>query len=392
MFPVFPIHLRGFKLALAIYQPQAGESLKLVFRGTENQPSFDIGMQITGSTISNAQTDTSTIDTEITSGLIDQGWAFIVTEISADIMVGYAGVYQVFLSSPDGEQYVQTVTFAHAPRPPYSAEEITAIKSDPMARKFVRMLVTCKLCGEGLKVYAGIERSPSLESQGFRLNYEIKEDNFVCSCGKTQFSLIPIRTGLHGLLQRNVNPQTDETISAVKLYEKTALEESCRQMLKLISADTDEEQLQNLLESHPIFFHVFMPTRIMFKPKILTKYVADFALLNARNELLLVEIEKPHLRLLKKDGDITAGLEHAFHQVRTWKQELDDFRDAALDAMGLKREEVASLRGVVVAGRKPSDEKKLRLLRAASTPAIELFTYDDLLNSVTELIKQVATI
>ncbi len=392
VFPVFPTHLRGLKIALAIYQPQGGESFKIVFRGTNGQPPFEIGLQIAGSTVSNAQADASIIDTEQKTGVLDQGWAFIANEIAADIMVVSPGIYQAFLSSSDGEQYIATVTLAHAPRPPYSAEELTAIRSDPMARKFVRMQVTCKLCGGGVKAYAGIERSPSLEGQGFSLNHEIKEDNFVCSCGKTQFSLIPIRTGLHGLLQRHLTPQTDESISAVKLYEKTALEESCRQLLKLIESNTKEEELQNFLESYPIFFHVFMPKRIIFKPKILTKYVADFAVLNGRDELLLVEIEKPHLRLLKKDGDITAGLEHAFHQVRTWTQELNDFRDAALNAMNLRLEEVAGLRGVVVAGRKPSDEKKLRLLRSVSTTAIELFTYDDLLNSVTELIKHVASI
>ena len=96
--------------------------------------------------------------------------------------------------------------------------------------------------------------------------------------------------------------------------------------------------------------------------------------------------------MLKKDGGSTAELEHAFHQVRTWKQVLDDHRAAALDAIGLKLDEVARVKGVVVAGRTPSDEKKLRMLRPLSSTDIELFTYDDLLNAVTELIKHGANI
>jgi len=206
-----------------------------------------------------------------------------------------------------------------------------------------------------------------------------------------QFSVAPIRTGLHGLLRRNLKPQTDTTTSSSRLYEQSSLEEQCRQMLKLIDADTREEELQNFLESHVIFFHVFMPKRIFFKPRILTKHVADFAVLNARDELLLVEIERPHLRLVKQDGDITADLGHAFYQVRTWAQVLDEHRTAALDAIGLRIDEVAKVRGVVVAGRKPADENKLKLLRAVSTSEIELYTYDDLLGSVTELIKHVAS-
>ena len=150
-----------------------------------------------------------------------------------------------------------------------------------------------QLVSRGVKAYAGVERSVSSESQGFRWNLDIKEDEFVCSCGKTRISLIPIKTGLHGLLRRNVNPQTQTDVSAVRLYEKTTLEQYCRDLLRVIKASTSEEDLQNFLESHPIFFHIFLPKKIIFKPQILKKYFADFAVLNARDELLLIEIERP---------------------------------------------------------------------------------------------------
>lgn len=169
-----------------------------------------------------------------------------------------------------------------------------------------------------------------------------------------------------------MNPQTQTDVSAVRLYEKTTLEQYCKDLLKLIEPNTAEQELQDFLESHPIFFHVFLPKRIIFKPPILTKYFADFAVLNARDELLLIEIERPHLKMLKKDAGRTADLEHAFHQVRTWKQVLDDHRAAALDAIGLQLHEVAKVRGVVVAGRKPSDERMLRMLRSLSNADIHI--------------------
>lgn len=388
---LFPLSLHGLKVLVAIYQPRGGDSFKLIFRGREGLPSFDLTMEVAGFLVSKGE-DSSLSETEHTSGVADEGWALLDNPIDTDVVVNFPGTYDVFLSTPDGEQYVTAVSFLHAQVAPYTPEEITAIKSDPLASKWVRMTVNCKFCGQGVKAYAGIERSPSLESQGFTLNSEIKEDQFTCSCGKTRFSLVPMRTGLHGLLRRNLSPQMDTNVSPVRLYEKTTLEESCRQLLKLIRAKTNEEELQQFLRDHPIFFHVFMPKRVFIKPPILRKYVADFAVLNTRDELLLIEIEKPHLRLLKKDGDTTADLNHAFYQVRTWTQVLDDHRGAALDAIGLKLEEVARVRGVVVAGRKPSDDKKLRLLRSASTAEIELFTYDDLLETVTELVKHVASI
>jgi len=388
--------LRGMTLAVALYQPQGRETFKLIFRGTEGQVPFEFGIQIVSAVLAEVQSDSTIKETEIDGTnpvLASEGWVFIASPITSDVLVYSQGVYKVFLSHASDEQYVGIATFVHIAVPPYTPQQITALKSDPLATKFVRLEIKCNVCHGVLKAYAGIERSSSLESQGFRWNLEIDQDEFICSCGKTRFSMTPIKTGLHGLLQRNINPQTQTNISSVQLYEKTTLEQHCRELLQLIEAATGEEKLQLFLESHPIFFHVFQPTKIVFKPPILTKYFADFAILNGRQELLLIEIERPQLKMLKKDGGNTAELEHAFHQVRTWKQVLDDHKIAALEAIGdLKVNEVAKVKGVVVAGRKPSDGKFVRMLRSLSNADIELFTYDDLLHSVTELIKHVANV
>lgn len=389
---MFPANLRGMTVALALYQPMIGESFNMIFRGTQGQAPFDLVMQIASAILSESQKDLITANTEIVTGVAQQGWVFVTNQINTDIVVNSEGNYDVFLNTNGQEQYVGNVTLARLVVPPYTPDQILAIKSDPLAKKFVRLEFICNSCGSKFKAYAGVERSASLESQGFHWNLDIKEDEFVCSCGKARISLITTRTGLHGFLQRDVTPQTNSSISAVRLYETTALEEFCRELLKLIESDSKEEVLQTFLEAHPIFFHMFVPRRIAFKPPILTKYFADFAVLNARNELLLIEIERPGIALLKKDGNITADLGHAFYQVRCWTQVLNDHRAAALDAINMKLDEVAKVKGIVVAGRKPSDERMLRLLRSVSTSEVELFTYDDLLSSVTELIKHVANV
>jgi Domain of unknown function (DUF4263) len=388
-FYVFPTNLRGHKIVFAVYRPKAGDSFQLIFRCGDHA-SFDLTFGISSFSVAESQDGAPIKITEHGTGVAVEGWELIVEEINADVVVVAPGVYDVFWRSPDGEQHLGKTGFFHVPVPPYSPDEITAIKSDPLATKFVRLEIHCNLCGGGVKAYAGIERSPILEEQGYRWNHDILEDEFSCTCGKTRFSLAPIRTGLHGLLRRNLNPETSTNVSAVKLYEKSALEESCRQLLRLMDEKPKEEVLQQFLESHPIFFHIFIPKRITPKPHVLTKYFADFAVLNAKNELLLVEIERPGMVLLKKDGDMTSDLSHAFHQVRTWMQVFDDHRAAALDAIGLKLEQVARVKGIVIAGRIPSDERKLRMLRSVSTAQIELFTYDDILKSVTELVKHMA--
>jgi hypothetical protein len=129
---------------------------------------------------------------------------------------------------------------------------------------------------------------------------------------------------------------------------------------------------------------------LIAKPRILASHFADFAILNERRELLLVEIERPGMRLMRKDGVITADLQHAFSQVQDWFRVIHDHRAAALDTLGLLLTEVANVRGVVVAGRTPPDEAGARRLRSERRSDVEFYTYDDLLKGVTGVIRQVS--
>lgn len=392
VFHVFPVNLRSITIAIAIYAPLTGEEFKLVFRNTNGEASFDLAFKISSFTKSGIP-DGKTFETfEYTTGKPLEGWTFLASSIDSDIVVYSAGTYDIFLVCDDVEQFIGQAVFSHSASLPFTPEEITAIRSDPMATKFVKMDVKCNACAGNLRVYAGLEKSEKLEQEGYLWSQGIQESSYACECGKSSFSLIPIRTGLHGILRRSLDPDTASTFSPVRLYEKRALEEACREFLRLMNAKTPEEELQKFLELNPLFFNHLQPKRINFKPPILTKFVADFAVLNARSELILIEIEKPHMRLVKKDGGMTAELQHAFHQVRTWMQVMNDHRAAALEALDLKLTDVAKIRGIVIAGRTPSDEKKTRLLRTVATPEIELFTYDDILHVGSELIKRIATI
>ena len=130
----------------------------------------------------------------------------------------------------------------------------------------------------------------------------------------------------------------------------------------------------------------------MVKKPVLSFYVVDFAVVNQRKELLLIEIERPGIPLVKKDGGIRSELQHAIDQVRRWIQVFNDHRAAALECFDLKLEDVAKVKGTVIAGRTPQDEKQARLLRATSWGEIDFFTYDDLLKGASDIIKQIATV
>lgn len=390
-FYVFPVDIGSLKLATAIYEPRQGEIFKLEFRDQAGRPCFHIEIHVEA--VSKMELPgPGNREAAGEEGRSVPGWSFALTQSPGGLVVSAPGMYEVFLAGKQRDLRVGSLLLLHAQVPPFSREELAAIKSDPLASKLVRMEVVCKECGGAFKAYAGVERSRPLEEQGFVWNHDIQQDEFACGCGKNKISLAPIKTGLHGLLRRNVNQATAPGVSTERLYERTVLERSCRELLALVNGNVKEEDLQQFLELNPIFFHTFLPKKIFFKPRVLTRYVADFALVNERDELILIEIERASLRLLKKDGDATAALTHAFNQVRSWVGVFSDHRAAALDGLSLKLDEIAKVRGVVIAGRTPSDEGSRKVLRAFSTPEIELFTYDDLRRGVAELVRQVANV
>ena len=93
--------------------------------------------------------------------------------------------------------------------------------------------------------------------------------------------------------------------------------------------------------------------------------------------------------MMKKDGGVAAPLSHAFDQVRDWLHLVDEHRLAMLDSMKVEREEVSTIRGVIIAGRDSGyDAHQLRKLKGADWGRITLLTYDDLLFSLDALIRR----
>jgi Domain of unknown function (DUF4263) len=118
---------------------------------------------------------------------------------------------------------------------------------------------------------------------------------------------------------------------------------------------------------------------LFFKPAILTRFKADFAIVTPQKELVLIEIERAGTRLLRKDGGQHADLTHAIGQIHSWLHEIDEHRLAVLDSLEIPREMVSKVRGVVIAGRDSgNDASHLRRLKGSDHGRVTLLTYDDL--------------
>jgi hypothetical protein len=129
------------------------------------------------------------------------------------------------------------------------------------------------------------------------------------------------------------------------------------------------------------------------EPPILTFFKADFALVTPQKELILIEIEKAHTRLLTKRGEEHSELAHAVNQVRSWLHTLSEHRLAVLASLKIAPDAVGKIRGLVVAGRDAGyDAEHLRILKGAERGPISFLTYDDLAQGLSTLIRRMTTL
>src|SRR5260370_841034 len=191
---IFPLSIRGITLLLCMYDPKAGESFSVKFRHSDGTWAFDITMNLTAvQNFDPERKEYSNMDT----GSQMPGWHFQTDQVSTDVLILRPDTLSAFLVSNGEEQFLGSFNFLHGSLPPYSADQIAALRSDPLARRIIRATYRCTECGAKLQTYAGLERNKVLEDQGWSWFAELGE-HFRCDCGKLSFSLQYLLTGLHG--------------------------------------------------------------------------------------------------------------------------------------------------------------------------------------------------
>ena len=227
-------------------------------------------------------------------------------------------------------------------------------------------------------------RDPQSETEGFTWYTDIAE-YFACECGATKFDTSTYKRNFFASLLQPVGLFGE--LSTLPLYERTSVESLLVEFVNLLSANPLEEVLQKFIERNPILLHQFPAQRLFFKPAILTRFNADFAVVTPEKELILIEIERANTRLLKSDGGQHSELTHAIDQIHDWLGVTRYHLLAVLDeSLQIPREMVSTVRGVVIAGRDLSnDQSQLRALKARYRGEVKLLTYDDLAASLAAL-------
>ncbi len=285
---------------------------------------------------------------------------------------------------------IGTVEFHYKKGPILTSDQIMAIESTANSAKAVMMNLGCKLCSSKLNVYAGINRSPDLEKDGF-LWYSDIDDDFTCSCKKTKFSLKYIKESMHGLLLKDISME-NSGLSYVRRYGHQQVGNTVNKFSELIATEKNEEPIQDFIEENPILLSRFTAARIFKKPQIVGRFQADFIILDSKHHLWFIELEKPSLLLFKKNGHPTSVLMHAFEQVNDWLQQYRKYPGAILEALNLKDEDVVAVQGAVIAGRKRSVSIATlqRFLLNPPYSNIEFLTIDELGESLMTISSKLA--
>jgi len=386
----YPAGTQGWYLVLACYEPATLGDCHIRLVGESGEQLFTINLQFeqrTGEEQLETPREQRTWRLFVPSGA---NWFLIHQPLDGMVIQRPGALKALFRSSDGGEEIcIGTLYSALIEPPPLTEDRIAAMRAEPRAAKSVRVVLGCKKYPSKLYVVAGIEKPKDLDGVQ-KIWYKDAPDAWRCGCGSTVIDLTSIGKNLHGALGTPVAPTNEDSeVGLIRMYERGALADLCGDFGALLDEDPPGEEVQKFLEEHTVFLHRFSPVRIRPKAPVLTKHQTDFAILDARGVLVLVEIEKPSLRLLKKDGDIAQQLQHAFDQVRSWLHMTNRHWTASLDCMGFRDNEVAGVRGVVVAGRdRGYASEHLMRLKGADHGPIEFYTFDDLLEDTVSLARK----
>jgi hypothetical protein len=319
-------------------------------------------------------------------------WGLISLPLPSNVVVPEPSTYTIEGHWAGRKEILGEIQFIYQPIPPFTPEEINAIKANPNAVGLLRLVLGCQKCPTKLRTYTGLERDQATERDGYIWHSELGE-TFSCECGATVLPLKYIRESLHALLGKDAKLSTGPlNLNHVGLYAHSGILKIIQEFNRLLDKHKDEATFQQFIQDHHLMLARFSPISLFHKPSIIGKFQADFAILDASRTLVFIELERPGLRLFQKNGHPRADLIHAYEQVRDWMQEYNKYPDAILERLKLDATQIMAVRGVVIAGRSKGEDKRhmQRHLSNPIYPNIELLTYDDLSASLHQISLQLA--
>ena len=384
---VYPSTTTQYKWVFAISKelavPDLLTKLKIRISDEERKQSVKVSLKSINSNAYKLNEQNVSIDNNLLP--IPQKFSSIIVYFKFDMVLARPGrvIVEVIYNGETTE--IGEVFFEYQPVPPLTLDQIKAIKSNPHSFKAISLELWCKRCPTKLKIYTALKRQRKIEDEGNIWQHDIG-DQFECECGTTKYPLRFLKESMHGMLLPSFAPNITG-LNYVRRYAHSRVEGIVNEFNKKLEIEKDEKVFQEYIESHPILLAQFHAKRLFNKPSILGKFKTDFAILDTSNQLLLIELERPSLRLFKKDGHATADLMHAYGQVRDWLHEYAKYPSAVLGCLKLKPDYIVAVKGVIIGGRSSLDifEPLQRHLSSPPYPDIAFLTFDDLSKSLLEI-------
>lgn len=377
--PVYPLSMQNYYFIFAIYNSQSLENSRIRIVNENGVEVLCLNLSQDENTVKEILFPNSLASIHKTT------WDICPIRINAPFLIMSPGTFQVFLSRDNEEIPTGVLSFSLAEVPPLTPEYINWLSLNPDTAGITQLNYQCNECSDALKVYVGLDRSESLEKEGY-IWYSELPTGFECKCGMLAFDLTYLRSNMHALLGHAVTADGNKSLTEQYHNSELDVKRIHFQLLLDLFSDTNEERVQQFLEDNQIFLSIFSPVKIFFKAPIFSKYKTDIVILNHKKELLLIELEKPSKPLLKKNGGITSELQHPFDQVRDWLHEVKEHRAAVLSGFNLNSGDVGTIRGVVIMGRdKGYNPEHLRKLKMTDFGEVTLYTYDDLIMGLSSL-------
>jgi hypothetical protein len=180
------------------------------------------------------------------------------------------------------------------------------------------------------------------------------------------------------------NPQTfEETRDSVEQTRDKViaeLEAAINEFERVLDLEPAEEVVQIYLSTKRNKI-LLDPSAENITPKVKlgAEYVPDFVIQAAEGEYVLVEIERPGLPLLTKEGRLRAELTHAQQQVKDWFEWISRHSEYARSILP----GIIEPKGWVIMGRRssiPPEHRHVLARESAESRRITTQTYDDLLD------------
>ncbi|ARU27790.1 Shedu anti-phage system protein SduA domain-containing protein [Cellvibrio sp. PSBB006] len=272
------------------------------------------------------------------------------------VLIEEPGVVAIFLRNKKNkeEMWLSEIIFTYNPQKPLNANDVQGIRSRLMSYKEAKLEIKCTSCNQKFPAYTGLSRSTKLENDGCIWQSDLPE-YFRCKCGKVNAPLRYCKESMHALLFQKF--LSAESTSTQNLYSKNSINSVVGDFIGILQTENNESVIQRFIEENPVMLCMFNAKKVFNKPEIIGNHQADFAVLDANNNLIFIEIERPKMRLFKRNGHETADLNHAYSQVSDWLFEIRRSKNQVLEKMELSEKDINKITGFVIAGIKDNENK-----------------------------------